>query len=974
MGLPRWLAWLGRGGELTTFSAESVPRPIDQLFAEMREATGRVTRDQALSVPAVQKGRNLICAIATLPLRQLDSSNRVVPSALLEQIDLDVPNIVTLAQTLEDLVFESIAWWRITGFEPDGFPMTARRLDPDTVSLDPPAGRSPAPLPSGGDPRGAVVWVDGKEVPASQVIRFDSPNPAVLTAGGRAIRRALALDKAAKMYADDPRPQDYFTPTDGADPADDDEIEDILDKWKQVRRKRSTGYVPAALKYNAVDSPSPADLQLVQLQQQAALDIANAFGVDPEDLGISTTSRTYANAVDRRRDRINDVLAPYMRAITDRLSMGDVTRKGRRVVFNLDDYLKSNPTERWNVYKTAKELGAVSVDEIREMEGLPPGAPERTPSPAGVDASRSSSLRFDAPKSHQFTFALEAEHEFAVDAEKRTITGLAVPYGKIGVKYGVKYRFRKDSLQYKETSRVKHFKDHVTPVGKALDLKDTRSGLVAKLSVGHGPTGDELLQLADDGVYDGLSVGVDFNLDPDAGDVVLARDGVYDVIRADLREISTTAMPAFDDARVTKVAASRDGGNAMPCTSCGQEHAPGVACPTQTPPAVQLDANPAGLTLSADQLMALLGNRISVPVQQSTEQEPEQRQVVNPTRLTASTVVTEPAPYRLDGRGNLRMGSHDFSQDLFAFAQQGDSAAHDRAMDFVRKQFDVATTDVNELNPNRQRPDMYVDQKNFRYPVWEAIDKGTLTDITPFTFPKFSSASGLVGAHTEGNEPTSGTLVTTSQTVTPSALSGKAKITRETWDQGGNPQVSNLIWRQILKGWYEGLEAAAVALLDAASPTQIDLSGTPGLADEGLDQAITSAFAALQFVRGGFSMDNMFTQIDLYKALVAATDADGRRLYPALGPANANGTVRSRWAALDINGVTALPAWALAATGSVAASSYLFDSADVHGWASVPQRLDFNIEVAHVYIGVWGYKATAISDITGVREVVYDPS
>lgn len=970
MALPRWLAWLGRGTELTTFSSESTPKPIDQMFAEMRGLSGTVTRDEALSVPAVQKGRNLICSIATLPLRQVNATNAEIHSDLLEQFDPDIANVVHLSQTLEDLIFESIAWWRITGFGMDGFPSRVRRLDPDTVSLTPPGGRSPAPLPSGEDPRQAVVYVDGKEVPASQMIRFDSPNPAVLRAGARAIKRAILLDAAAKMYAEDPRPQDYFSPAEGADPADDDEIKDILGKWRTSRKQRATGYVPAALTYNTVDSPSPSDLQLVELQKQAALELANVLGVDPEELGISTTSRTYQNDVDRRQDRINTVFASYMRAITDRLSMGDVTKRGHSVEFLLDDYLKANPTERWNNYKTGKEIGVLSEEEIRAMEGLPPGAPapavaqKATVEPASVDASRfPSEMQFkQAGNSHQFTFGGDA-FEFSVDTEKRTITGLAVPYGKIAVKYGMKFRFRKGSLQYNETSRVKHFKDHMTPVGKALELKDTKGGLVAKLSVGNGPTGDELLQLADEGVYDGLSVGADFNLDPNAGDVVLARDGVYDVLRADLREISTTAMPAFDDARVTHVAASRDGGNAMTCTSCGQEHAPGVACPTNTPPAA--------VQLSADQFQALLGTLTPQP---AVEPEvPEQRQVVNPTRLNASTAVTEPAPYRFDAKGNLRKGSHDFSQDLFA-ASKGDNAAHDRAMGFVSAQFDVATTDVNELNPTRQRPDMYVDQKDFRYPIWESINKGTLTDITPFTFPKFSSASGLVGAHTEGNEPTSGTLVTTSQTVTPTAISGKAKITRETWDQGGNPQVSNLIWRQMLKGWYESLEAAAVTLLDAASPTQIDFSGTPGLADDGLDQAITAAFAALQFVRGGFTMDTGFTQIDLYKALIAAVDSTGRRLYPAIGPNNAIGTVGRRFAALDVNGVTMLPAWALAATGAVAASSYLFDSADVHGWASAPQRLDFNIEVAHVYIGLWGYKATAISDITGVREIVYDPS
>jgi hypothetical protein len=67
------------------------------------------------------------------------------------------------------------------------------------------------------------------------------------------------------------------------------------------------------------------------------------------------------------------------------------------------------------------------------------------------------------------------------------------------------------------------------------------------------------------------------------------------------------------------------------------------------------------------------------------------------------------------------------------------------------------------------------------------------------------------------------------------------------------------------------------------------------------------------------------------------------------------------------------PSWALAASGAVAASSYIFDSESVHGWASAPQRLEFQYRVAYVDLAIWGYKATAISDITGVREITYDP-
>src|SRR5690606_36820925 len=176
-------------------------------------------------------------------------------------------------------------------------------------------------------------------------------------------------------------------------PASDDEIEQLLAQWKAARKRRSTAYVPAALKYHSVDAPSRAELQLVELQRQAALYIAKELGLDSEDLGISTTSRTYQNAIDRRRDRINDVLAPFLPAITDRLSMGDLTRRGYRVTFDLDDFLKVNPTERWGMYEKALNLGVMDVAEVRAREDLPPAEPAVAEPP--VTAATDATHRFD---------------------------------------------------------------------------------------------------------------------------------------------------------------------------------------------------------------------------------------------------------------------------------------------------------------------------------------------------------------------------------------------------------------------------------------------------------------------------------------------------------------------------------------------------------------------------------------------------
>lgn len=942
---------------------DDTPRPIADLLADMAASIGHVNRDEALQVAAVLRARNELCSIACLPLRQFRGLD-VMPSALLRQIDPDIPNVVTLAQTIEDLVFEGVAWWRVTARDAAGWPVAARHLPASSIALDPPAGAAPATLPSGvdpGSPRAKIIYVDGAPVAASELIRFDSPNPGLLRANARSVRRALALDRLATMYANNPRPLEVLKAKDdpGVDPVNDDDVPGILATWASYRRKSSTAWLPENIEREDV-SPSVADLQLPQLQQQVSLEIANATGLDPEDLGVSTTSRTYFNAVDRRISKIQESRMPMMKAITDRLSMGDITPHGHEVRFDLREYLVADPITQAEWWRALKDMGVTDESEIRAAIGLPGAPPKPKTAPAPVAAAPAAEST--APAAVQLsekpaaTFAAAVFDGDApaptVDADKRTITGLALPYGKVARKYGMAYRFVRGGLQYSDVSRVKHFKDHMTPVGVAKSLDDREDGLYATLSVGQGPERDELLRDAQDGIYDGLSVGVDFDLAKDA--LFNETDQVWDVQRYTLREISTTSMPAFDDARVTKVAASATtGGTMIP---------DGQTATTPAPPAAPAPAQ----TFTLEQL----GEQVATALARVAGPTP-----VDSTRVPGATFqVSEPAPYRFDARGNLRPGSHDFSSDLHA-ASKGDLAAKERAEAFVAAQFDTDRADVATLNPNRQRPDMYVDQREYRYPVWEAINKGTLADSTPFVFPKFNTASGLVSNHTEGTEPTPGTFTATSQTVTPTAVSGKVEITREAWDQGGNPQASNLIWRQMVRAWYEALEAKAVAVLDAATPAALATFTAGGGTDkQTLVSELTAGLAGLQFVRGGFSMDTAFLQVDLYKDLIAAKSTDGRPIYPALGPSNTYGTVRDRFGAIEIApGLVGYPAWALAATGSVAASSYLFDREDVHGWATAPRRLQFEYRVAYVDLAIWGYTATAISDINGVREITYDP-
>jgi hypothetical protein len=317
-----------------------------------------VSRDEALSIPAVLRGRNMLCSIATLPLVQYDAQMRTVPSPFLRQLEKARTNGVVLAETVEDLLFTKVAYWRIVESYADGYPAFIVRVDPGRVEEV--------------EEKGTVVLrIDGKVVDWQFIIKFESPNPGILTgAGGRTIRRALLLEKMASMYADNPRPLDIITPKAEwiGDPGTTEDAEETVEAWREARRQRGTAYLPGWLDYKVVPTPTPVELQLIEQQKQASLDISNLVGIDPEDLGISTTSRTYQNGVDRRQDRVNDVLSALMKAITERLSFEDVTKHGYTVEFDLNGYLRADPKTRAEVQLMYLAQNVITREEIRMEE------------------------------------------------------------------------------------------------------------------------------------------------------------------------------------------------------------------------------------------------------------------------------------------------------------------------------------------------------------------------------------------------------------------------------------------------------------------------------------------------------------------------------------------------------------------------------------------------------------------------------
>lgn len=952
-------------------------------------------------MPACLRARNLIVgAISGLPLVTLDADLRRVRVPLLEQIDPDLANVVTIARTVEDLLFESVAWWRVRSFGWDNFPWNAERIPVSRVHV-PPVGR---------------IQVDGVEVPNEELIRFDSPNPALLVYAARSLRRALKFEQMAEMYADTPRGLGYFSPDNDADPVADEDIPDLLADWDAARWDHSTGYVPAGLRWNSMDMMSPADLQLAQLQERAALDIANCTGLDPRDLGVAVNDRTYNNAQDRRQDRVTETLQAYMLAITGRLSMGDVTKRGQRVIFDLNDFMRADPKTRAEVAKTQIEVGALTPDEYRADEGRPPLTPEQKAAmPAApsitpaADAGTSSTaapaasapggtvqntaevgglvaLSAQAGEVVTVTFSADVE-EFNASKEKRTVSGIVLPFG-VETSDRRRLKFTPGSVTWNRSavSQVKLDREHDVAqlLGSATEIRASDRAITGKFKIARTPAGDEALTLAEDGALDGLSAVVEIrDARPDPVD-----EGATLVTSAVLRRVTLTSDPAFSDARVTTVAASAvrepepEGNTAMDDATTGQT-AP--AAPAAAP---AIPAQASAPAIETEAFAAAVGTAVEAAFTRAVEHlgamPTEQRQTVNPTRAT----VREPLVYSLNGQGA------SFVRDAWA-ARTEYGPQRDEALSRLRKYeaqtVELAsaaatvslantgnTTDQAQIIPPGYRPDLYVGQIPQGRPLFQAMSRGTIANATPFKVPVWVGSANLSGPNSEGTGPSTGTITNhTYVTVSPTAQSGEFIISRELVD-ASNPAIDQIALAAMREEYAQDTEAVIATALAAATDNDTGSGqSTEGcyvysVVGDGLDlaQKIRTVEAEFPFHRYSVAPNRLLFSSRGYGGSVSAVDGVGRPLFPYSGVQNSMGTTGDSAQSLAVDGLSGTPAWALTSgTDDVV----LFNSVDAWAWESplLTFRFEEKAGPESIVLNLWGYFGFQILRYSGIHSIAY---
>jgi HK97 family phage portal protein len=327
-----------------------------------------IDRNFALQVASVSRCRNLVAGVISsidLALYKKSTGEKLGSPVWLEQPDLRQPRSVTIAATVDSLIFYSVAYWRVTSLyaddgRPSGFEWVANNRVTYTTNK-----------------YGTEVqdyFVDGQLVPMAGIgslVTFQSLIPGVLQTASTTIRAAYDIQKAAAVSAATPMPTGVLK-NNGAD-LPEAQVQGLLAAFKSARQNRSTAYLTSTLEY-VPTSFSPKDMAYTEASQYLSTEIARSMNVPAYMISSDmNNSMTYQNIIDGRKEFVAYSLQPYISAIEDRLSMNDITNSQNQVRFAVDDtFLRVDAKDRLDIIEKMLNLNLIDVEQARQMEQLTP--------------------------------------------------------------------------------------------------------------------------------------------------------------------------------------------------------------------------------------------------------------------------------------------------------------------------------------------------------------------------------------------------------------------------------------------------------------------------------------------------------------------------------------------------------------------------------------------------------------------------
>jgi HK97 family phage prohead protease len=324
----------------------------------------------------------------------------------------------------------------------------------------------------------------------------------------------------------------------------------------------------------------------------------------------------------------------------------------------------------------------------------------------------------------------------AGEAGRREITGIAVPYGIAAtVADGTSVIFEQGSLPVDgKAPRLYMNHDSTNAIGIVTERVDTPEGMMFTAKISKTQAGDEALILAQDGVLDSVSVGVN------PIKYTTAKDGTVTVTAADWIELSLVPVPAFAGAVITDIAAS---------------------IPQDEPEISTIETEPTQETETMSEA--------TIPA-------------VEATIPTAPIFAQAKRKFVMPTAGEYLAAMHAGGDTFHNVNAAYKEAVRDQQSALQAAAGDVLTTDTPGLLPVPVLGPVFQDL-NFVRPVVTAFGARSMPNTPSKTFVRPTITTHTSAAtQTEGSAVSATTMVIASNTVTKSTVAGQVTLTMQDMD------------------------------------------------------------------------------------------------------------------------------------------------------------------------------------------------
>lgn len=286
----------------------------------------RVTREQAIQIPALSRARQLI--VSTIP--------RLPLTATQGDTDTDVPTWLTssigalspfhrMLWTVDDLFFYGWALWALDR-DADGAIVAAARVPYDQWQFT----------------DAGEVKINDTVAAEDEVMLIPGIGEGILQFGAATLSEAINLANAVQRAAETPNANIELHQTNDA-PMTQEQVRELIAGWAKARRGENGGVAYTSNGIEVREHGAAMEHLLIQGRNAVAVDVARHAGIPATmiDATLSGSSISYQNTSARMSELITFGLSPILSAVAARLSQDDITPPGMQINFDATSVIES---------------------------------------------------------------------------------------------------------------------------------------------------------------------------------------------------------------------------------------------------------------------------------------------------------------------------------------------------------------------------------------------------------------------------------------------------------------------------------------------------------------------------------------------------------------------------------------------------------------------------------------------------------